>query len=226
MRFTRTTFPTVGAVIIAMAVLSACSGSGEGDSKDRNADPVGWKTCNALFGSDRIDALQDEMGKGTLETLNSSRTLDELTSGRASVARSWEPGSEAHYSKTAHPCDLGIDGTGARFNSYVRWSVDTPKSIKDGGASMNGWQSAGGDVYVVREEAGLHLTALFPCKVKGSHKDQEAGLPLEVETEVRNVPDFDTTLLSEMTSQLARKLVEGLPCTNKPNIPKGLAMGK
>ncbi|WP_425245273.1 hypothetical protein [Streptomyces sp. NEAU-NA10] len=221
MKFSRT-FSPLGTVVAAVVVLSACSGSGEGASKDRNDAPIGWSTCNALFGADRIDVLQDEMGEGTLETLNSSRPVDELMSERASVAKSWKPGSERHYSNSAHPCDVGVEGTSARFNSYVRWSVDTPKGIKDGVASVPGWKAAGGDVYVVHEDSGLHLTALFPCKIKGSHPDQEAELPLEVETEVNNLPDFDTKLLSEMTAQLARNLAKKLPCTNNPEIPSAL----
>ncbi|MFJ4624346.1 hypothetical protein [Streptomyces sp. NPDC088812] len=208
-------------VVAAVVVLSACSGSGEGKSKDRGDAPQGWSVCNELFGSSRIDALQAELGDGTLEPLNST-PVSELMSGRAGVAKSWKPGSEVHYANTAHPCDLGIDGTSARFNSYVRWSVDTPEDIENGVASRDGWQSTGGDVHVVREDAGLHLTAVFPCKIKGSHQDQEAELPLEVETEVRNVPGFDADLLSEMTARLASVLAKGLPCANSPRIPEAL----
>ncbi|MFF3498945.1 hypothetical protein [Streptomyces sp. NPDC003247] len=223
MRFAGRTFPAIGAVIAALAVLAACSGSEEGDTKDRNDAPIGWSTCNALFGEDRIDALQDEMGKGTLAVLNQTFPVDTFVSGSASVVQSWEPGDTGHVAYTAsHPCDLGLDGTGKRFNSYVRWSVDTPKGIENGVASKNGWQSAGGDVYVVREDSGLRLTALFPCKIKGSHQEQQAELPLEVETEVRNVPGFDAELLSEMTAQLARNLAKKLPCTNDPEIPSAL----
>ncbi|MFF0592832.1 hypothetical protein [Streptomyces antibioticus] len=52
--------------------------------------------------------------------------------------------------------------------------------------------------------------------------DQEAGLPLEIETEVRNVPGFDTDLLSQVTAGLARNLAKRLPCTNSPEIPSVL----
>jgi hypothetical protein len=217
-RFSGRAFPALGVVVAATAVLSACSGD-EGDGRDRSDAPKAWSVCNELFGSSRIDALQAEMGDGTLGPLNSTVTVDELMSDRASVARSWEPGSEAHYSNTSHPCDLGVDGTGKRFNSYVSWSVDSPQDIKSGDDSGGEWQSLGNDIYVKREDADLHLTAVIPCKIKGSHTDQEAELPLEVETEVKNVPDFDTKLLSEMTAQLASKLVDGLPCTNDPEVP-------
>jgi hypothetical protein len=218
-RFARRTFQAVGAVAATGAMLSACSGSGAGDGKDRNDAPVGWSTCNALFGSDNIDALQDEMGEGTLQTLNSSSPVDELMSSLTRLARSWEPSKTAHI--VNHPCDLGVEGTGERFNSYVSWSLLRPKTIE----SEDGWESAGNGLYVLREENGLHLTAVFPCKIEGSRKDQESELPLEVETEVRNVPGFDTKLLSRMTAQLARKVADRLPCTNDPDIPHELAMG-
>lgn len=206
-----------GIAVAVAAVLSGCSG-GDGGSRDRSDAPKGWSVCNELFGSSRIDTLQDEVGDGTLTVLNGYDTADKLMSERASVARSWEPGSEVHYSNTSHPCDLGIDGTAKKFSSYVRWSVDTPKDIKAGDAG-DGWQSVGEDIYVRREDGGLHLTAVIPCKIKGAHEEQEAELPLEVETEVRNVPDFDSKLLGDMTAQLARKLADGLPCMNKPTVP-------
>ncbi|WP_329413147.1 hypothetical protein OG802_22755 [Streptomyces sp. NBC_00704] len=66
MKPVRKKLPPVCVVAAVLAVLSACSGSRDGDgSKARNDAPVGWSACNALFGADRIDALQDEMGEGT-----------------------------------------------------------------------------------------------------------------------------------------------------------------
>ncbi|MCG0065330.1 hypothetical protein L0F81_18865 [Streptomyces tricolor] len=221
-RFGRSVYQALGLVVAAGVALSACAGGeDEGESRDRNDAPQGWSVCNELFGAGRIDRLQDEMGGGTLAVLNAGTPVGELMSGRASVARSWKPGSEAHYANTSRPCDLGIDGTSKRFHAYVSWSVDSPEDIRAGDAG-EGWQSLGKDVYVRREDGGLHLTAAIPCKIEGSHKAQEAELPLEVETEVRNVPEFDTELLSEMTAQLARKLAHGLPCRNDPAVPSEL----
>lgn len=162
------------------------------------------------------------MGSGTLTVLNELTPVDELLSNRASIAKSWEPGSEAHYSNASQPCDLGIDGTGKRFNSYVSWSVDSPKDIKSGMDSGGDWISLRNGIHVKREDGGLHLTAVVPCRIKGSQRSQEAELPLEVETEVKNVPDFDSKLLREMTAELARKLADGLPCTNNPDIPSAI----
>ncbi|MFH9861715.1 hypothetical protein [Streptomyces sp. NPDC017202] len=208
-------------MVATMALLSACSGSGEGDSRqDRNDAPIGWKTCNALFGAKKIDALQEEMGEGTLQTLNQAFPMNELTSGWAHSARSWKPGENAHFA--TQPCDLGIDETGKRFYSYVSWSLSSVEHLK----SEEGWESAGKDLYVRREENGLHLTAVFPCKIKGSHKDQEAELPIEIETRVRNVAEFDTGLLSQMTAQLAHNVAAELSCTNDPDIPGDLQISK
>jgi hypothetical protein len=219
-RFQRRSFPVLAVIFASVTALSACSGS-DGVSQDRNDSPKGWDVCNELFGSSRVDALQDEMGSGTLVVLNQLTPVNELLSDRASIAKSWEPGSEVHYSNTSHPCDLGIDGSNKRFNSYVSWSVDSLKNITSGEAG-EGWQSLGKDIYVKREDGNLHLTTVIPCKIKGSHQEQETELPLEVETEVRNVPEFDTKLLGEMTAQLASKLAKSLPCTNAPDIPSAL----
>ncbi|MDX3307971.1 hypothetical protein ACWGH3_03760 [Streptomyces sp. NPDC054884] len=220
MKSVRKMLPSVCMVAAVLVLLSACSGSEDGDGKDRNDAPIGWSTCNALFGADRIDALQDAMGEGTLETLNSPVPVDELMSARAAVTRRWEPGKELSLRTRDHPCELGVDNTNKRFASYAAWALDSPARITAGKAG-SGWESAG-SVYVKREDAGLHVFAVFPCKIKGSHKDQEAGLPFEVETQVRNVPNFDTKLLDEMTTQFVRTLAEGLPCTNDLHIPATL----
>ncbi|MDX3803681.1 hypothetical protein [Streptomyces sp. AK04-3B] len=222
MKPVRKMLPSLCALAAVLAMLSACSGSKGGDgSKDRNDAPIGWSTCNALFGADRIDALQDAMGEGTLETLNSSIPVDELMSGRADLTRRWEPGKELSLRTRDHPCELGVDNTNRRFNSYVTWALETPEKIK-AGKSGSGWDPVGSDVYVKREDAGLHFAAVFPCKIKDSHESQEADLPFEVETEVKNVPDFDTELLGEMTAQFVRALAEGLPCTNDLHVPAAL----
>ncbi|MEV5488016.1 hypothetical protein AB0L47_08405 [Streptomyces bobili] len=220
MSFPGRTFPALATVIAVVALLSACSGSGGDGGRDRSDAPIGWKTCNALFGADSIDALQDQMGEGTLEVLNYTQSLDELTSGWADLARSWEPGKNAHFATL--PCDLGIDGTGKRFGLYVSWSLFSLQYTE----SKDGWKSAGKDLYVRTEENGLHLTAVFPCKIKGSRDEQEAELPLEIETRVRNVPGFDTEVLSEMTAQLARNLADELPCANDPVIPNQLPISE
>jgi hypothetical protein len=103
----------------------------------------------------------------------------------------------------------------------VSWSVDSAKDIRTGVAG-EGWQSQGKDIHVKREDRGLHLTAVIQCEINGAHKNQEADLPLKVETEVRGVPDVDTGLLGQMTAHLARKLADGLQCVNRPAVPGGL----
>lgn len=210
----------LGVTVAATVFMSACSGD-TGD-RDRGNTPESWRTCNQLFGASRVDALQDEMGSGELVVRSSLTTVDQVASFLRGIAGRWEPGSGVHYAMTGHPCDLGIDGTSRRFESYVRWSVDTPKGIRDGTATQDGWKSAGNDLYVLSRDGGLSLTVLFPCKIKASHEDQEAELPLEVETRVRNVLDFDPKLLREMTAQLARTLAKGLTCTNNPSLPAAL----
>ncbi|MFD0393687.1 hypothetical protein ACFQ3Z_19810 [Streptomyces nogalater] len=135
MTFRRRLHPALGVVVAAVVVLSACAG---GDGRDRDDDPLGWSVCNQLFGADRIDRLQDEMGTGTLSVLNVSRPVGELMSDRASVARRWEPGSEVHFSNVSEPCSLGVDGKRARFESYVSWSLDSVEDIRAGVAG-GGW---------------------------------------------------------------------------------------
>lgn len=142
-------------------------------------------------------------------------------SDRAALTRRWEPGRELSLRTTDHPCDLGVDNTGKRFNSYATWASDMPANIKARKAGL-GWKPAGSDAFVKREDAGLRVIAVFPCKIKNSHEDQEADLPFEVETEVKNVPDFDTKLLDELTVQFVRALAEGLPCTNDLHVPDAL----
>ncbi len=216
MRSTGKKFPSVGAVVVALVVLTACSGSGQGDGKDRGVAPIGWRTCNTLFGAERIDALQEAMGQGILRTLNVSKSLDELTSSWVRLAESWEPGRDRHFA--SGPCTLGTDGTGKQFRSDVSWSYGSLAALKAQGI----WETAGKDVYVRRRDSGLHITAVFPCKIEGSHQAQEAQLPLEVETQVTNIPGFDTGLLGELTVRLARTVAKKLPCTNDPKIPDTL----
>ncbi|MFG3230655.1 hypothetical protein ACGFZG_02860 [Streptomyces antibioticus] len=206
-------------MVVSLAVLSACSGSEDEDGKDRSGAPIGWSTCDALFGAARIDALQDEMGQGTLAVLNQTFPVGELTSGWVSDVKSWEPGQIGHvaYSRST-PCDLGIDGTGKRFQAHVSWSRYSFEDIK----SQQGWKPEGSALYVLREDAGLHLTAVVRCKIEGSRQEQEPGLPLKVETRVSGIPDFDTELLGELTAGLARNLAKRLPCTNGPEIPSAL----
>ncbi|MGM9382386.1 hypothetical protein [Streptomyces antibioticus] len=80
----------------------------------------------------------------------------------------------------------------------MSWSRYSFEDIK----SQEGWKPEGGALYALREDAGLHLTAVFRCKIEGSRQEQELGLPLKVETRVSNIPDFESKLLGELTAGL------------------------
>lgn len=217
MRFLGRMIPVLGVVVFMSAMLSSCSG----DSSNRSKSPKGWSVCNELFGSSSVDALQGEMGSGVLRVENSLTSVDEIMSSLVGMSRRWEPGSELHYAVSEHPCDLGVEGRSDEFLSYVSWSTYSQQRIKAGEAGI-GWQSVGKSILVKREDEGLHLVAVIPCKVEGSHRDQEAQLPLEIETQVRNVSDFDVKVLREMTAHFTRKLVDGLKCKNSPEVPSAI----
>ncbi|WP_405894323.1 hypothetical protein OG272_20380 [Streptomyces sp. NBC_00104] len=214
MRFLGKVFPVLGVVVFMSSTLSSCSD----ESSNRSNSPKGWSVCNELFGSSSVDALQGEMGSGVLRVENSLTPVDEIMLSLSGMARRWEPGSELHYAISEHPCDLGVEGRSDEFLSYVSWSAYSQQRIKAGEAG-GGWQPVGKSIFVKREEGGLHLVAVISCKVEGTHEDQESQLPLEIETQVRNVPDFDVEVLRKMTAHFTRELVDGLKCKNSPEVP-------
>lgn len=117
------------------------------------------------------------------------------------------------------PCRISISDYGKRFTSDVRWASFP---VVDGNESYE-WRGAAGEVIATVRD-GRRLELVFPCKVSGSHKQQEKDLPLGVSVWGKGMPKFDATLRQKMASAFARKLSTELGCVNKPDIPRDITV--
>ncbi|MFJ5221304.1 hypothetical protein [Streptomyces sp. NPDC088400] len=188
----------------------------------RDDSPIGWKACNELFGSKNVDVLQEQMGGGQLRIENQSYPVRDLTAGLIALARGWEPGSGAHLSAAFNPCQIAISKNGERLTSDVRWFQFSMSEIQSGDVSEE-WRNVGGDV-LASEDSGRGIEFIFPCKISGTHKGQEEGLPLKVLLWGVGMPNFNTDLRGNMASAMARKLSSELGCVNKPAIPREITL--
>ncbi len=137
------------------------------------------------------------------------------------MARSWEPGSTAHWSNRNKPCAIALEGTRQEFVSEVGWSVSSFADLKSV-REPRGWRSVGGDVFTYEEADGRTLVAAFPCEVPDAGEQQEAGLPMEVRVSGRAIPGFKDHLRGTLASALARTMSGALGCVNAPLIPEEL----
>ncbi|MER5894395.1 hypothetical protein [Streptomyces sp. NPDC001876] len=148
-------------------------------------------------------------------------SVDEVTKWMASLARSWEPGSTAHWSNREKPCEISLSDTRQQLSSEAGWSNSSLEDLKSG-RQPRGWRSVGGDVFAYEEANRRTLIAVFPCKVPGTDKQQEAGLPMEVRVSDRAMPGFKDHLRGRLASALARTMSGALKCVNDPVIPSEL----
>lgn len=203
-----------GMAAVMVLLMTGCSS----EPPKREKDPVGWATCNELFGAENIDALEGQLGEGQLRIEDESYPVEDLTDTLISKARRWEPGSFAYVGGNS-PCRISITGKGKRFTSEVRWtgfpSGDQYDSYK--------WRGAEGDAIVtVRDHRSLDV--VFSCKVPGADKRQEKDLPLGVTIWGKGMPKFDSSLRQKMASVFARNLSRELGCLNKPDIPQDITV--
>ncbi|MDX2933174.1 hypothetical protein [Streptomyces ipomoeae] len=178
--------------------------------------------CNEFLGSGKVDAVQSEMGGGTVVVLDSVTSVEDLMSGMVRSARNWKPDGGTIYSLPKHPCDFLVEDNGGNgiLRSSVNWSLLSLEDVRGKvNSSAEDWRNVGEDVFVEVKERGVGLSVIIPCGVQGARKDQISEIPLEVEVSITNVPDFDKNLLDEMAAHLTRKLIEGLKCENDPKVP-------
>ncbi|MFF4232014.1 hypothetical protein [Streptomyces sp. NPDC001820] len=203
-----------GMIVTASLLTVGCSS----EEPRRSDSPKGWAACNEFFGCKNIDTLDKQMDEGELRIENQLASVEQLASSMASQARSWEPGSEAHWSVSYEPCRIAIPEKGQRFSSDVRWSKYSVADLESGKAP-GAWSRASGDVFTSEALDRDTLQAAFPCKVSGTHKQQEDGLPLQVRVRGKAMSGFDEDFRGKLTSALARKMSGELGCVNEPQIP-------
>lgn len=202
----------------AASLLCSCSV----DSEDGSDASEGFGVCNEFLGSGKVDAVQSEMGGGTVAVLDSVTSVEGLMSGMVRSAQNWKPDGGTIYSLPKHPCDFFVEDKGGNgiLRSSVNWSL---LSLEDVRGKVNSgaedWRNVGEDVFVEVKEWEVGLSVVIPCGVQGAREDQISEIPLEVGVSVANVPDFDKKLLGEMVAHLTRKLIDGLKCENDPKVP-------
>ncbi|MFC8593665.1 hypothetical protein [Streptomyces atroolivaceus] len=209
----------VGCVLVVATSLLATGCSSE---EPRRAEaPKGWEACDDFFGAENVDALDDQMADGVLRIEGQLVSVDEVAKWMASLARSWEPGSTAHWMNGNTPCEIGLSDTRQQLSSEVSWSNSSLEDLKSG-RQPRGWRSVGGDVFAYETDNRRTLVAAFPCKVPGTDEQQEAGLPMEVRVSGRAMPGFKDHLRGKLASALARTMSGALKCVNGPVIPPEL----
>ncbi|MFF5727631.1 hypothetical protein [[Kitasatospora] papulosa] len=165
--------------------------------------------------------MDRQMADGVLRIESQLVSVDEVAEWSASLARSWEPGSSAHWMNGNTPCEIGLSDTKQQLSSEVGWSKSSVEDLKSG-RQPRGWRNVGGDVFASEEANSRTLIAAFPCKVPDTDKQQEPGLPMEVRVSGRGIPGFKEHLRGKLASALARTMSGALKCGNKPVIPSEL----
>ncbi|HWU10824.1 MAG TPA: hypothetical protein VN520_31480 [Streptomyces sp.] len=209
----------VGSVLFLAMSLVATGCSGE--EPRRGESPEIWAACDDFFGAENVNALDRQMGEGVLRIDSRLASVDEVAKWMASLALDWEPGSTAHWVNRATPCEIGLSDTRQQLSSAVSWSNSSIEDLESG-KQPRSWRSVGGNVFAYEEANRGTLVAAFPCKVPGTDKQQEAGLPMEVRISGRGIPGFKDHLRGKLASALARTMSSALKCVNAPVIPSEL----
>ncbi|MFJ9055462.1 hypothetical protein [Streptomyces sp. NPDC102409] len=205
-------------LLVATSLLA--TGCSSEEPRRGNA-PKGWAACDDFLGAENIKALDNQMGEGVLRIENQLASVDEVAEWMASMARSWEPGSTAHWLNRNEPCAIALSDTRQKLTSETGWSHDSLQDLRSG-SQPRGWRTAGGNVFTYEEADGRTLVAAFPCKVPDTDEQQEAGLPMEVRVSGRAIPGFKDHLRGKLASALARTMSGALKCVNAPVIPPEL----
>lgn len=160
----------VGCVLVVATSLLATGCSSE---EPRRAEaPKGWAACNDFFGEENIDAVDRQMADGVLRIESQLVSVDEVAKWSASLARSWEPGSTAHWMNGNTPCEIGLSDTKQQLSSEVGWSKASLEDLKSG-RQPRGWRNVGGDVFASEEANSRTLIAAFParCRIPTSSRN-------------------------------------------------------
>ncbi|MFI0981506.1 hypothetical protein ACH4SP_31420 [Streptomyces sp. NPDC021093] len=155
------------------------------------------------------------MGIKDVEYANTGIPLKRLLADLPTEGRAWRPGDD-YYARESAPCVFGPAESRNSLALEVGW-FGAPLRVL-----QKDWHRAGGDVlsgWWLHEDDSRYA---FPCKVSGSHIDQEEQIPLSVRLNAKNLDGFTPELRSRVAAALARTMAAQLHCVNKPKIPARL----
>jgi hypothetical protein len=178
--------------------------------------PIGQEICASFLGAENVNAVRRTMGGGEIRYADTNMPMGKLTNSLTSMARNWRPGDD-YYSSGSIPCVFGPAATNETLTVRVGWSSGSLPTVR-----ALGWKNAGGDVVSGWWLDEYDSRYLFPCKVRGSHIQQQEETPLSVRLKAKNLDHFDAALRSKVASALARTMSAQLHCANKPHIPDRL----
>jgi hypothetical protein len=178
--------------------------------------PLGWQTCTTLLGHENMNALRGTMGKGGVEYKDTGVHLDSLTNHLTAMGREWRPGND-YYSTDSIACTIGPADSRQRFTARVGWYGGSMEVITDGP-----WRPSGGQVLAYWDDP-WDVRYAFPCKVSGSHSQQEREVPFSVRLVQQGLDNLGEPLRERLAASLARTMSTRLQCANKPAIPARLA---
>ncbi|MEU9593434.1 hypothetical protein AB0D84_27435 [Streptomyces sp. NPDC048193] len=201
------------AVSAVLALMSGCSD----DPSLRERFPTQWKTCDELFGAERMGDVREMVGSDDLTFTNQALSVSDVTKGLQREAL--EPYDRARGFDEYDVCGL----RGSRpFSSYVYWSA---VSLREVSVPAGRWRAAGPDAYVADGTyVGRDVVLVFRCDVAGAKGKQEQVL---LETRVGKVraPKFTRTFHERLVVELARSVRDAVGCVNRPDIPDSLISG-
>ncbi|MFH8285844.1 hypothetical protein [Streptomyces antibioticus] len=204
-----------------MAVLALLTGCSDEEPSLRESSPVQWKACDALFGAENMASLRDALDTGELRFSNTPLSVDRLRDQLTEEVVEWTPTAKYYSLKEYAPCSLSGS---APFRTTVEWAKDTLTAVR---SSSSPWRHSGGDAYVDDRSVGQSqdTDVIFPCQVSGAVSAQQERIPLEVRVSAES-GRVSSELHEQMVVSLARSLGDTLKCTNNPNIPDDLKLGR
>ncbi|GAA3490297.1 hypothetical protein GCM10018987_43800 [Streptomyces cremeus] len=165
--------------------------------------------------ADNVESVAQSMGQKEITYENTGVTLGRLTADLPTAARSWRPGDD-YYARELAPCVFGPAKSGRNLTMKVGW-FGTPFQVLE-----KKWHRAGGNVL---SDWWIHdgdSRYAFPCKIRGSHPQQQEQIPLSVRLNAKNLDSFSPELRGRVAATVARTMASQLQCANKPHIPARL----
>ncbi|MFB7589521.1 hypothetical protein [Streptomyces sp. NPDC056169] len=215
----------VGRSAVVLAVVLSAAACGGGDSPAPNAtdavSPTALKTCQEVFGTANVDAVQADLGDGFRPF---DRSLPEMKERLVTEARGWTAGKDDLQRTTFHPCEMEgeKDGATARVTGTVGWSMYDIDFVKSGDGRLR-WRAVADGVYVASRPDTWGTPLVMPCTVPGTATGQGRELPLQVAVndEARKAGD-PAVSTEQLLKSLAESTRELLGCEEKVTVPDDL----